>query len=50
MLPPDLRENPTFNMDSEWWDRPTYKPCPRRRPRLLDDEEYDYAAKVYLPQ
>jgi hypothetical protein len=37
-------------MVSEWWDRPAYEPCPRHRSRLLDDEEYDYAAEVYLPQ
>jgi hypothetical protein len=50
ILPPDLHEDPTFTMDSEWWDRPAYEPFPRRRSRLLDDEEYDYTAEVYLPQ
>jgi hypothetical protein len=29
-------------MDSEWWDRPAYEPCLRRRSGLLDDDEYDY--------
>jgi hypothetical protein len=50
ILPLDLREDPAFAMDSEWWDRPAYDPCPRRRSGLLGDEEYDYAADIYPPQ
>jgi hypothetical protein len=47
ILPPDLREDPAFTMDSKWWDRPAYEPCPRRRSGLLSDAEYDYAAVPY---
>jgi hypothetical protein len=36
--------DPAFDKDSEWWDRLTYEPCPRRRSGLLGDAEYDYAA------
>jgi hypothetical protein len=50
IVPPDLREDPAFAMDSEWWDRPAYEPCPRRRSGLLSNAEYDYAAKVYPQQ
>jgi hypothetical protein len=31
-------------MDSKWWDRPTYKLCPRSLSGLLGDDEYDYEA------
>jgi hypothetical protein len=40
ILPPDLCEDPTFAMDSEWWDRSAYKPYLRRRSGLLGDKEY----------
>jgi hypothetical protein len=46
----DLCEDSAFAMDSEWWDRPAYEPYPRRRLGLIGDAEYDYTAKVYLPQ
>jgi hypothetical protein len=42
-----LREDHAFDMDSEWWDRPAYEPCPRRRSGLLGDAEYDYNADPY---
>jgi hypothetical protein len=41
ILPPDLRDDPAFDMDSEWWDHPTDEPCPRRRSGILGDVEYD---------
>jgi hypothetical protein len=44
ILPQDLQEDPTFVMDSEWWDRPAYEPCMRHHSGLLGDEEYDYNA------
>jgi hypothetical protein len=47
ILPPDLREHPAFDMDSESWDRPAYEPCPRRQSGLLGDAEYDYDADPY---
>jgi hypothetical protein len=50
ILPPDLHEDLTFIVESEWWDRPTYKPCLRRRSSLLSDEEYDYSLLVNAPQ
>jgi hypothetical protein len=50
ILPPDLREDPAFAMDSEWRDCPAYEPCPRCRPGLLGDTEYDYVAEVYPQQ
>jgi hypothetical protein len=34
-------------MDSEWWDRLAYEPCPRRRSGLLGDAEYDYNTDLY---
>jgi hypothetical protein len=37
-------------MDSEWWDRPAYDPCPRRRSGLLGDIEYDYDVDPYPQQ
>jgi hypothetical protein len=45
-----LREDTAFTLDSEWWDRPTYEPYPRRRSGLLGDAKYDYAAEVYPQQ
>jgi hypothetical protein len=27
ILPSDLHEDPTFAMDSEWWDHTAYEPC-----------------------
>jgi hypothetical protein len=50
ILPLDLRDDPAFDMDSEWWDRPAYEPCLRRRLGLLLDTEYDYDADPYLQQ
>jgi hypothetical protein len=46
----DLREDPAFGMDSEWWDCPTYEPCLRRRLSLLGNGEYDYDADPYPQQ
>jgi hypothetical protein len=43
---PDLREDPTFSMDSEWWDCPAYEPCPRCRSGLLDSAEYDNKSRT----
>jgi hypothetical protein len=37
-------------MDSKWWDRPAYKPCPKRRSGLLGDAKYDYDADPYPQQ
>jgi hypothetical protein len=37
-------------MDSKWWDRPAYEPCPRRRSSLLGDAEYDYDTDPYPQQ
>jgi hypothetical protein len=37
-------------MDSAWWDRLVYRPCPRHRSGLLGDEEYDYDAPANVPQ
>jgi hypothetical protein len=50
ILPPDLRDDPAFDMDSKWWDRPAYEPCPRRRSSLLGDAEYDYDTDPYPQQ
>jgi hypothetical protein len=50
ILPSDLREDPAVDMDSEWWDRPTYEPCSRRRSGLLGDTEYDSAVVPYPQQ
>jgi hypothetical protein len=50
ILPPDLRDDPAFDMDSEWWDRLAYEPCLRRRSGLLGDAEYDYDADPYPQQ
>jgi hypothetical protein len=50
ILPPNLREDPVFAMDSEWWDCPAYEPCLRRRSGLLGNAEYDYASEVYPQQ
>jgi hypothetical protein len=47
ILPPDLWDDPAFDMDSEWWGRPAYEPCPRRRSGLLGDAEYDYDTDPY---
>jgi hypothetical protein len=49
ILPPDLRDDPAFDMDSEWWDCPAYEPCPRRRSGLLGDAEYYYDTDPYPP-
>jgi hypothetical protein len=46
----DLRDDPAFDMDSEWWDRPAYEPCPRCRSGLLGDVEYDYDTDPYPQQ
>jgi hypothetical protein len=37
-------------MGSERWDRPAYKPCPRRWSGLLGDAEYDYDADPHPQQ
>jgi hypothetical protein len=37
-------------MYSEWWDCPSYEPCPRRRSGLLGDAEYDYDADPHPQQ
>jgi hypothetical protein len=50
ILPPDLRDDPAFDMDSEWWDHPAYEPCLRRRSGLLSHAEYDYAVVPYPQQ
>jgi hypothetical protein len=50
ILPSDLREHPAFDMDSKWWDRPAYEPCPRHRSGLLGDAEYDYVVAPYPQQ
>jgi hypothetical protein len=42
ILLPDLWDGPAFDMDSEWWGRPAYEPCPRHRSGLLGNAEYDY--------
>jgi hypothetical protein len=44
ILLPDLHKDSAFATDSEWWDRPAYEPCPRRRSGLLGDAQYDYDA------
>jgi hypothetical protein len=41
---------PAFSVDSEWWDRPAYESCPRRRSGQLGNAEYDYAADPYPQQ
>jgi hypothetical protein len=47
ILSPDLREDHAFDMDSEWWDHPSYEPCLSRRSGLLSDVEYDYDVVPY---
>jgi hypothetical protein len=37
-------------VDSEWWDRPAYEPCLRRRSGQLGNAEYDYAVDPYPQQ
>jgi hypothetical protein len=49
-IPHDLQEDPTFSMDSIWWNRPAYKPCPRFRSCRFGDDEYHYDAPPDAPQ
>jgi hypothetical protein len=48
--PQDLRQDPAFSIDSEWWDRPAYESCSRRCSGLLGNNKYNYDMPVDAPQ